>query len=106
MPGGALHPACLMPSLSLPDACTSAGTDAVWDGLTENPIHAHFISGLRSFQRLFGGGAGDYRYACEMHTVADQKRLTHPAYHQRWEASLARAGGGHLIWLGAMRCGG
>ena len=35
-----------------------------------------------------------------MHTVADQKRLTDPAYHDRWEASVERAGGGHLIWLG------
>ena len=35
-----------------------------------------------------------------MHTIADQKRLTDPSYHDRWEASVERAGGGHLIWLG------
>ena len=39
-------------------------------------------------------------YAVEMHTIADQKRLTDPSYHDRWEASVERAGGGHLIWLG------
>ena len=49
---------------------------------------------------LSAGGSLGKLYACEMHTVADQKRLTNPAYHSRWEASQARAGGGHLIWLG------
>ena len=39
-------------------------------------------------------------YAVEMHTIADQKRLTEPAYWERWEASKERAGGGHLLWLG------
>jgi len=32
--------------------------------------------------------------------VADQTRLTRPGYGERWEASKARAGGGHLVWLG------
>jgi predicted dehydrogenase len=32
--------------------------------------------------------------------VADQTRLKSPAYHEQWYAEKARAGGGHLIWLG------
>lgn len=39
-------------------------------------------------------------YGLEMHLVADQTRLTRPSYHQQWFAHKARAGGGHLIWLG------
>lgn len=36
----------------------------------------------------------------DLHIVADQTRLTKPAYHQSWYADKDRAGGGHLIWLG------
>jgi predicted dehydrogenase len=36
----------------------------------------------------------------ELHIVADQTRLTRPAYHDTWFAKKERAGGGHLIWLG------
>ncbi len=39
-------------------------------------------------------------YSIDMHIVADQTRLTRPAYHKTWYADKARAGGGHLIWLG------
>lgn len=39
-------------------------------------------------------------YGMELHTIADQTRLTRPAYHQSWFAQKARGGGGHLIWLG------
>jgi len=39
-------------------------------------------------------------YGLEMHLVADQTRLTRASYHQKWFAQKARAGGGHLIWLG------
>lgn len=39
-------------------------------------------------------------YGVELHLVADQTRLTRPAYHKTWIAQKARAGGGHLIWLG------
>ncbi|MBP87465.1 MAG: oxidoreductase [Planctomycetaceae bacterium] len=39
-------------------------------------------------------------YGIEMHLIADQTRLTRPSYHQQWFAQKARAGGGHLIWLG------
>jgi UDP-N-acetyl-2-amino-2-deoxyglucuronate dehydrogenase len=39
-------------------------------------------------------------FGIEMHLVADQTRLTRPAYQQSWYASKERAGGGHLIWLG------
>jgi predicted dehydrogenase len=39
-------------------------------------------------------------YGVEVHLIADQARLTRPAYQQAWYAKKARAGGGHLIWLG------
>lgn len=39
-------------------------------------------------------------YSLDMHIVADQTRLTRTAYHKTWYADKARAGGGHLIWLG------
>ena len=39
-------------------------------------------------------------YGLEMHLVADQTRLTRPAYHKQWFAKKARAGGGFLTWLG------
>jgi len=39
-------------------------------------------------------------YGLEMHLIADQTRLTKAAYHESWFADRARAGGGHLIWLG------
>lgn len=39
-------------------------------------------------------------YGVDMHLIADQTRLTRPSYHKTWFADRARAGGGHLIWLG------
>ncbi len=45
------------------------------------------------------GRIGDL-YSVDMHIVADQKRLTRPAYHSTWYADKMRSGGGHLIWLG------
>lgn len=36
----------------------------------------------------------------DLQIVADQSRLTRPAYHETWYAEKSRAGGGHLIWLG------
>ena len=51
-------------------------------------------------RRLIGSGAIGKIYGTELHIVADQTRLTRPAYHQTWTAKKSRAGGGHLIWLG------
>lgn len=45
------------------------------------------------------GVLGDF-YGVEMHLVADQTRLKNPSYHASWYADKARAGGGHLAWLG------
>lgn len=39
-------------------------------------------------------------YGLEMHLVQDQSRLKNPAYQTSWMADKARAGGGHLAWLG------
>lgn len=39
-------------------------------------------------------------YGIEIHLLADQTRLTKPAYRDSWYAKKSRGGGGHLIWLG------
>jgi predicted dehydrogenase len=51
-------------------------------------------------RRLIQEGKIGKIYGLEMHLVADQTRLTRPAYHASWYARKDRAGGGHLIWLG------
>jgi UDP-N-acetyl-2-amino-2-deoxyglucuronate dehydrogenase len=57
-------------------------------------------SPVREARRLLRAGKFGKIYSVEMHIVADQTRLKRPEYHQSWFASKARAGGGHLIWLG------
>lgn len=39
-------------------------------------------------------------YGIETRFVEDQTRLTRPEYHASWFADKARAGGGHVTWLG------
>lgn len=51
-------------------------------------------------RKLIHNGKIGRIYGVEMHLVADQSRLTRPAYRESWYASKKRAGGGHLIWLG------
>lgn len=51
-------------------------------------------------KRLVSSGEIGRVYGVEMHIVQDQTRLTSEAYHQSWMADKARAGGGHLTWLG------
>jgi predicted dehydrogenase len=61
-----------------------------------NRVDPHVIEMLRIVQ---GGNIGKI-YGVELHIIADQTRLKDPAYHKTWVAQKARAGGGHLIWLG------
>lgn len=49
---------------------------------------------------LVRSGALGKLYGVELHIIADQTRLTKPAYHKTWFADKSRAGGGHLMWLG------
>ena len=39
-------------------------------------------------------------YGVEAHIIADQTRLRNENYRKSWVSIKARAGGGHLIWLG------
>lgn len=39
-------------------------------------------------------------YGVELQLLADQTRLTRPAYHESWYAHQKRGGGGFLSWLG------
>jgi len=55
---------------------------------------------MQEARRLIESGAIGKIYGMELHIIADQTRLTRPAYHQSWFAQKARGGGGHLIWLG------
>lgn len=55
---------------------------------------------VQAARKLILSGQIGKLFGCELHIVADQTRLKSPAYHQSWFADKARAGGGHLIWLG------
>src|SRR5262249_13332816 len=61
-----------------------------------NRLHAP----VREARRLLQEGKLGKVYGVEVHLVADQTRLKREAYHKSWFAQKARAGGGHLIWLG------
>jgi predicted dehydrogenase len=61
-----------------------------------NRVHAP----IREARRLLQEGKLGKVYAVEIHLIADQTRLRRESYHKSWFASKARAGGGHLIWLG------
>ena len=51
-------------------------------------------------QRIVQAGKIGKVYGVEVHLIADQTRLTRPDYGKTSTAQKARAGGGHLIWLG------
>jgi UDP-N-acetyl-2-amino-2-deoxyglucuronate dehydrogenase len=55
---------------------------------------------MRHARGIIAEGTIGKIYGMEMHTIADQTRLTKPAYHQTWTAQKSRSGGGHLLWLG------
>lgn len=55
---------------------------------------------VKKARTLIDSGAIGKIYSTELQFIADQTRLTRPEYHRRWYAKKARAGGGHLIWLG------
>ena len=54
----------------------------------------------REAQRLVREGRLGKLYGMEIHLVADQTRLKNEGYRKNWFAQKARAGGGHLTWLG------
>lgn len=55
---------------------------------------------VQAARKLIHSGQIGKLFGCELHIVADQTRLKSATYHQSWFADKARAGGGHLIWLG------
>ena len=55
---------------------------------------------VQKARRLVEAGEIGRIFGLEMHLIADQTRLTNASYHKNWYAQKARAGGGHLIWLG------
>jgi len=55
---------------------------------------------VQQARKLIHSGQIGQLYGVEMHIIADQTRLTKPSYQKSWFADRARAGGGHLMWLG------
>ncbi|MEZ5399415.1 MAG: Gfo/Idh/MocA family oxidoreductase [Bryobacteraceae bacterium] len=55
---------------------------------------------MREARSLVADGKIGRVYGMELHTIADQTRLTRAEYQRSWFSSKARGGGGHLIWLG------
>lgn len=55
---------------------------------------------VREARRMIKAGRLGRIYGAELHLIADQTRLKQESYRRSWFASKARAGGGHLIWLG------
>ena len=51
-------------------------------------------------KRLIAASEIGKLYGVEIHLVADQTRLTRQSFRDSWMCQKARAGGGHLIWLG------
>ena len=51
-------------------------------------------------RKLIADGKLGKLYAVEIHQVADQTRLKQESYRKAWFCHQARAGGGHLLWLG------
>ena len=88
-------------------ACTSAeefaplATQARRRGLSISLALANRLNPevVEARRRLASGAIGR-PMAVEMHLVQDQTRLTRRDYQQSWFADRARAGGGHLAWLG------
>jgi predicted dehydrogenase len=57
---------------------------------------------VQKARELVASGAIGKLYGVEMHFLADQTRLARKDYAERvgWTLEKARAGGGHLVWLG------
>lgn len=55
---------------------------------------------VQEAKRIIERGALGDIYGVEAHIIADQTRLKSKSYQANWYAQKARAGGGHLIWLG------
>jgi predicted dehydrogenase len=61
-----------------------------------NRVHAP----VQKARELVRAGTIGKVYGMELHIIADQTRLKNPNYPKSWVGTKARAGGGHLIWLG------
>lgn len=73
-----------------------------------NSKHLHLMLALANrlhpsvveARRLVQAGKLGRIYGMNAHIIADQTRITREEYRKSWVAIKARAGGGHLIWLG------
>jgi len=57
-------------------------------------------SAIKKTKQLISEGVIGKPYSTSMIWIADQTRLTQPAYHQSWLSDPKRAGGGKLIYHG------
>jgi len=51
-------------------------------------------------RRIIQSGEIGKVFGLEIHTIADQTRVRSAGYQKGWMSQKARAGGGHLTWLG------
>ena len=51
-------------------------------------------------RRIIQAGEIGKVFGIELHTIADQTRVKSAGYQKSWMSQKARAGGGHLTWLG------
>ena len=58
------------------------------------------LPAVAKIRELITDGVIGGLYGAEVHFVADQTRLKSESYQKSWFADRARAGGGHLAWLG------
>lgn len=88
-------------------ACTSADDFAALAALADTSrLHLSLALANRlnpevvEARRLVAAGTIGRPLGLEMHLVQDRTRLFRPGYGGSWFADPARAGGGHLAWLG------
>lgn len=72
----------------------------------ERHLHLFFafanrlLPAVAKMRELISAGIPGELYGAEIHFAADQTRVRSAAYQASWYADRARAGGGHLAWLG------
>lgn len=55
---------------------------------------------MREARRIVQSGEIGKLFGIELHFIADQTRVKSAGYQKSWMSQKARAGGGHLTWLG------
>jgi len=89
-------PACVRPADFAPLAAKANGRKLHLMLALTNRLEPAMLEA----RRLIKDGEIGKIFGLELHTIADQTRVKSANYQEGWMASKARAGGGHLTWLG------